>query len=78
MFHEELEQLAHQYPHKFTVKFAVGSGRITLALLHEYLPSPSDENLIAVCGPVGFCTTVQNQLAKLKYEEHMTLTFGRD
>jgi cytochrome-b5 reductase len=76
MFHEELEQLAHQYPHKFTVKFVAGSGRITRALLHEYLPSPSDENLIAVCGPVGFCTTVQNQLAKLKYEEHMTFTFG--
>jgi cytochrome-b5 reductase len=76
MFHEELDELARQYPQKLQVKYVAGSGRVTRALLRENLPGPGDQSLVALCGPTGFCTSIQKSLAKLNYEEHNIFTFG--
>jgi cytochrome-b5 reductase len=77
IFKQELEQLVQQFPNSFEVSFVADSGHIrNRSVLSEFLPKPSDSNLIALCGPIGFCTTVQKSLSQLKYKEHMVHTFG--
>jgi cytochrome-b5 reductase len=76
MFRDELNTLAQLYPNKLSLVYLAGSGCITREVLSTNLPGPSDQHLVAICGPTGFCTTVQTTLAKLKYEEHTLFTFG--
>jgi cytochrome-b5 reductase len=76
IFRDELLQLSHKFPDRFTVHMMNGSGRINRALLREHLRAPSDSNQVLICGPTGFATSVQTMLRKENYSEHSVFTFG--
>jgi ferredoxin-NADP reductase len=76
IFRDELLQLSHKFPERFTLRMMNGSGRINRMVLREHLPRPSKGTQILICGPTGFATSVQKMLRGEKYADHSIFTFG--
>lgn len=84
---EELFQMADSHPDKFKLYCTVdvkpddsegwkqGVGFITKEMLAEQMPAPSDETLIAFCGPPIFETLMKKHLSELGYKDNMIFKF---
>ncbi|CEF61031.1 Oxidoreductase FAD/NAD(P)-binding domain and Flavoprotein pyridine nucleotide cytochrome reductase domain and NADH:cytochrome b5 reductase (CBR) family and Oxidoreductase, FAD-binding domain and Ferredoxin reductase-type FAD-binding domain and Riboflavin synthase-like beta-barrel domain-containing protein [Strongyloides ratti] len=60
LLHDEFDKLAKDYPHKFSVWYTIdkagdgwkySTGFINEEMIKKYLPSPSKDNGILMCGP---------------------------
>ena len=71
----ELDALAHLYPTRFRVHYVLdkpptgwnaSSGYITSEMIKEFMPEPSDDNLVCVCGPPALMFHISGNKAKDK------------
>jgi len=69
---KELDELAAKHPNfkvhyvvtKAPSKWTGGVGHVNADVIKKYMPEPSDDNIVFVCGPPGFYTAVSGPKAK--------------
>ncbi|OKL62042.1 hypothetical protein UA08_02940 [Talaromyces atroroseus] len=77
LLRQELERFAAEYPKNLKIwymldnpppKWAYGKGYVTAALMKEWLPGPSDDAKIMLCGPPGMVNASKKALVSLGFQ----------
>ena len=87
LIHNELTQLAENYPEQFKAYFTVdvkpdksknwkqGVGYVNKEMIKEKMPAPSPDTMILYCGPPGFTDMLTKVLKELGYTSDMLFKF---
>ncbi|KAG6847627.1 hypothetical protein H0H93_006967 [Arthromyces matolae] len=83
---EELDELALAYGSRFSLRYSLTGksipegwdqsiGRLNLKMIKEYLPSPSPDGLICMCGPPAMEKIAKDHLVNMGWDTSQIVVF---